>query len=192
MANFLGQSRLKVILSEIEPRARFFISLLIFILTCSFCYFFIQKPISSKFKEQTFLLKDLNNQKEVLEKTNFQIRRLKVGIKDLEYKNLCYLNNNYIKSLSIDSVLQNIKKYSLKCLDFKNAAKLKKSDCKKYYYDLKLKGSFSDIISFLNDTKLSNANLKFKLSNIDNQKNGEVIFSTKIRLVKFLKDEIKV
>lgn len=192
MANFLGQNRLIVILNEFGVRARFFISFFIFLITYFFCYLFIQRPILLKIKEQIFLLKDLKNQKIILEKTNLQIKKLTTSFNDLQNKYLNYSKVGLIKAVNVNILFKNIKKHALKCLDFKHVNKIKKNNYKKYYYDLKLKGNFSNIISFLNDVKLSDMNLKFKFINIDNQKNGEVIFSTKIRLVKFLKNEIKI
>lgn len=192
MANILGESKFFIILRGISTISRFFISIFCLSFLSLFSFWFFYNSVSYQIKHQKFLFKDFNNQKDLLAKTSKELKILENKYKLLlkDYKNDS--NQNFIFSKKIDFFFENIKKHSLKCVEFQPVGKSKKTSYKRYYYFLKMQGNFSDLVSFLDDINKTAGSLKFKNIDIQTLEKGNILFLTKIRLIKFIKDDVEI
>jgi len=87
----------------------------------------------------------------------------------------------------LDSVLSLLKKNNLYCIKFNPYQHKQKEFYNKDYFLLRAKGKFSDVISFLNELEKSNCIAKFKDTKFERKGKSNILFDTKIRVVKFLK-----
>ncbi len=192
MANILGESKFFLILRGISPISRFFISIFCLGFLSLFSFFFFYNSVNYHIKYQKLLLQDFNNQKDLLLKTSKELKILEnkyqLFLKD--YKNSS--EQNFIFSKKMDFFFDSIKKHSLKCVEFKPVDKSKKNSIKRYYYDLKIQGNFSDLVSFFYDINKTAGSLKFKNIDIQTLEKGNILFLTKIRLIKFIKDYVEI
>lgn len=194
MANILGENKFLIFLRGISPISRILISFFFLVFLSLFTFLFFYNPINSHIKQQYFLLQDLNNQNDLLCKTSKEVKILEhkyeLFLKD--HKNINKHNFIFSKRLNVfskkmDFFFNNLKKYSLKCLEFKPVGNSKKTSCKRYYYTLKIQGNFNNFVSFFDDINKTVASLKFKNIDIQSFEKGDILFFTKIRLIKFIK-----
>ena len=196
MANILGENKFLIFLRGISPVSRFLSSIFFLVFLFFFTFLFFYNPVNSKINQQKLLFKDLNNQNNLLCKTSKELKILEnkheLFLKDykgISEKNFFFSKTLNVSSEKMDFFFKSIKKYSLKCLEFKPAGKSKKQTCKRYYYTLKIKGNFNNFVSFFNDINKTAGSLKFKNIDIQSLEKGNILFFTKIRLIKFIKSE---
>jgi Tfp pilus assembly protein PilO len=187
MANLLNKSRFFLFLTSFSKVHRLGLTLFslfsVFIVWLFFFYF----PLERLIQQQKASQNDLENLQKTYEQNLKDLDFIRRENEQLsaKFKELISIQNESKNRL--DFVMATLKKNNLYCLKFNPYEHKQNEVCCKDYYLFKAKGKFVDIISFFNELEKSDCIIKFKDAKFERRGKSNILFETKIRVVKFLK-----
>ena len=189
MSSLLGENKLLLLSKKLSSYSRFLItfSIISFFFACWLFIFYL--PLDRLIKKELRLKSIFLNRF-----SQVQIS-LKNFTKTQEHKAKLIQNS---KSLLKKSVLQGcvnrildlLKKNNVACSLFDPVDFKKKDFYKKEYFVLKIKGTFLNIFSFLDELHTIAKNVKFKKINFFKNEDGTILFDAKLRIITFSKSYV--
>ena len=187
MANLLNKSRFFLFLTGFSKLHRLGLTLISLSSIFLIWLFSFYLPLEQLIKQQETSQNDLENLHKTYEQNLKVFDVVKSENEQLFAQFKEAISSGKALKNSLDFVLATLKKNNLCCMKFNPYDHKQKEFYHKDYYLLRAKGKFIDIVSFFNALEKANCLAKFEDAKFERKNKGNVLFETKIRVVKFLK-----